>query len=208
MMFLLRFLLIDIHKQLTKHQEDEINAFRIQPMMKSQMEIFLANIGHLLVVNGFLFASTNIPKVLSSMNNIDQFETVFIDITAKYRPGVAPFAFLCDLGNDIQKGREEEILFMCGSIFKVESFLNKNSIWTLELTLVGDDDIPALFTMKQKLRENHDLCIIGDLLNHCDEPEKATIYYEELLNELPKQHALIPQINKQLAQDFKEKSGK
>ena len=46
------------------------------------------------------------------------------------------------------------------------------------------------------------------MLNLCGETEKATIYYEELLNELPKQHALIPQINKQLLKASKAKPGK
>ena len=43
MIFLLRFLLIDIYNQITKYQEDEINAFRIQSMMKSQMKELLSN---------------------------------------------------------------------------------------------------------------------------------------------------------------------
>jgi hypothetical protein len=204
-MFVLRFLLIDIYNQLMKHQEDSINAFRIQPMMKSQMENLSAHPGQLLVVNGFLFASTNRDQLINSITNNDQFEIVLMDITAKYRPGVAPFAFLRDIDCDIKGQSDQEILFMCGSIFQVGSLINKNSIWTLELTLVKDSDISSLFSMKQELRKNHNLCLIGNLLNHCNQSDKAIIYYEELLRELPKQHELVPQINKELC---KKNTGK
>ena len=161
MIFLLRFLLIDIYNQITKYQEDEINAFRIQPMMKSQMKDLLADHGQLLVVNGFLFASTNKPKVSSSMNNNDQFETVLIHIKAKYHSQAAPFAFLRNIDSDMKEGSDGEILFMCGSIFKVGSLVNKNSIWTLEMTLVSDSDVHELTEMKRQLKQTHNFFIIG-----------------------------------------------
>jgi hypothetical protein len=199
MLFLLRFLLVDIQTQLIKHQINSLNAFRIQPMMKSQIKNLLANPGQLLIVNGFLFASTNTPQLISNMTNDDQFETVLINIKATYRSGVAPFAFLRDIDSNIEEQIDREILFMCGSIFVVGPLVYQNSIWTLQLTLISDSDVQELFAMKQKLRQNHNLCIIGDLLNHCEQSDKAIIYYQRLLNELPKEHILIPQIIKQLS---------
>jgi hypothetical protein len=76
------------------------------------------------------------------------------------------------------------------------------------LALVSDSDVPKLFAIKQQLKQNHNLCIIGDLLNHCKQSEKATIYYQRLLNELPKEHILIRQINKQLSMIPKTNSSK
>jgi hypothetical protein len=208
MLFVLRFLLVDIHNQLIKHQIDSINAFRIQPMMKSQMDNFLSNPGQVLVMNGFLFASTNRTQLISTMTNNDQFESVLFNIKAKYRPGMVPFAFLRDIDSNIKEQIDREILFMCGSIFLVGPLVLENSIWTLELTLISDCDVPELFAMKKQLKKNHNLCIVGDLLNHCKQSDKAIFYYERLLSELPKRHILIPQINKQLSMISKSNSSK
>jgi hypothetical protein len=208
MLFVLRFLLVDIHNQLIKHQINSLNAFRIQPMMKSQMDNILANPGQVLAVNGFLFASTNMSQLISTMTNNDQFESVLFNIKAKYRPGMAPFAFIRDIDSNIEEQIDREILFMCGSIFVFGPLVYQNSIWTLELTLISDYDVPELFVMKKQLKQNHNLCIIGDLLNHCEQSDKAFFYYKQLLNELPKQHTLIPQINKQLFMISKSNSSK
>ncbi|CAF3372680.1 unnamed protein product [Rotaria sp. Silwood1] len=55
-LFVLRFLLVDIHNKLIQYQADSLNIFNIQPMMKSQMENILAYSSQLLVFSGFLFA--------------------------------------------------------------------------------------------------------------------------------------------------------
>ncbi|CAF2099175.1 unnamed protein product [Rotaria magnacalcarata] len=199
MLFVLRFLLIDIHKQLMKHQANSLRVFRIQKMMKSQMDHILVNPGQILTFNGFLFASTDKNKLISTMKTDDQFETVLIDIKATYRPGVASFAVLSNINSDISKQIDHEVLFMCGSIFRVGSLTLDNSIWILELTLISDSDLNELSKMKEQLKYDHNLCIISDLLNYCEKPDKAMIYCQRLSNELPKQHALMPQINKELS---------
>lgn len=199
MLFMLRFFLVDIHKQLTEHQTESLNAFRLQPMTRSHMDFMLANPGQILIFNGFLFASTDKPKLISNIKQNDQFETVLFDIKAKYQPGVAPFAFIRDLHSNISKGIEQEVLFMCNSIFQVSSFKLKDSIWTLELTLVNEFDVHVLFQIKQQLKQTHNLCIIGDLLNRCEKSTKAMIYYHRLLTELPEKHALKPKIYEELS---------
>lgn len=199
LLFILRFLLVDIHQQIIKYQADSLDVFRIQPMTKSQMESLLANSGQLLVINGFLFASTNKPQLMSTMTNDDQYETVLINIKANYRSGVAPFAFLRDMDSNIEEQVDREILFMCGSIFLVGPLVYEESIWTLQLTLISDHDVPELFEMKQQLKKTRNLFMIGDLLNHCEQSDQAIVYYERLHSELPKQHILIPEIDKQLS---------
>ena len=53
--------------------------------------------------------------------------------------------------------------------------------------------------MKEKLKETENLGIIADLFDQCHQEDKAILYYENLLNELPKQHNLIPYINEILS---------
>ncbi|CAF4282282.1 unnamed protein product [Rotaria sp. Silwood2] len=169
MLFTLCFLLVDIYTQLIKHQADSLNAF-------SSIICFF---------NGFLFTSTNILQVMSNMKCNNQFEIVLIDLRAIYRSGVASFAFLRDINSNINKKIDQEVIFMCYSIFQIGSLVFKNSIWILELTLISDADVQELLAMKPQLKRSHNLCMIGDLLIYCEKSDKAMIYYQCLLNALP-----------------------
>jgi hypothetical protein len=201
MLFALRFLLVDIHTQLVENQARSMNVFKLQPMLKSEMENLKANPGQMLTIDGFLFASTNMPQLMSTITKNDQFELVLFDITAESGPGAASFARLRDIDSNIEKTIDREILFMCGSKFEVGPLIYEDSIWKQQLKLVGDDDLPLLFNMKQTLRENKNLCMIGDLLNQSGQADNATIYYQNLHDVLPKHHSLIPHINKLLTKD-------
>jgi hypothetical protein len=196
-LFALRFLLVDIHSQLIENQVQSLNVFKLRLMSKSQMEDLRANPGQFIVIHGFLFASTNMSQLMSTVTNNDQFETILFDIKADFRPGVAPFAFLHTLDSNIEQQIDREILFMCGSIFEVGPLIYENSIWKLRLRLASENDIPILLNMKQKLRTNQNLTIIGDLLNQCDQREKATVYLERLHNERSQLHSTVLQTNKQ-----------
>ena len=206
MLFPSRFLLMDIHKQLIAHQAGSLDAYRLQPMIKSQMETLLSSSGQIVVYNGFLSGSTNRSRLLSTINKDDQFETVLMHIHAEYRSDVAPFAFLREIDSGVGKEIDQEVLFMCGAIFRLGRLVYQENIWTLQLTLMSDKDIPELFTRKQKLKQTHSFCQIGDLLNHCGENKQALIFYEQLLQELPDQHLLIPRITEQLSISLKSQS--
>jgi hypothetical protein len=54
--------------------------------------------------------------------------------------------------------------------------------------LASETDIPILLNMKQKLRDNQNLNIIGDLLNQCGQTAKAPIFLQRLHDELSKTH--------------------
>ncbi|UJR30326.1 hypothetical protein I4U23_017863 [Adineta vaga] len=198
MMFALRFLLIDVHKQIIEHQVSSLNVYKIQPMCRIDMENLKANPGQLLVMNGFLFASTNKSEVISMSTTNDQFENVLLDIQADYQSDAAPFTFLPNMESNHNKSMNREVLFMCGSIFEVGPLLNEELFWTLHLKLVGESKSLALSHMKQTLRETQDLCLVGDLFYQCEQIQQAAMYSKRLLSDLPKRHQLIPKINEQL----------
>ena len=180
MIFPLRFLLIDIHKQLIEHQAPSLNVFKFQLMSQAQMEDLRAHPGQLVVIHGFLFAVTNGVQLMSTVTHNDQYETVLLDIKADYRPGVAPFAFVRHIDRNLQAEMDREVLFMCGSVFEVGSLQYNGSIWTLQLRLVGESDIPILSNMKQKLKDNRQLNMIADLLRQCDLNDKANQLLQRL----------------------------
>lgn len=184
MLFALRFILFDIHTELVAHQASSLNVFKLQAMSKNEMEYIRANPGQLMVINGFLFASTDLSQIMSSNIHNNQYETVLFNIKADYRPGVAPFAFLHTMNVNIES-MENKVLFMCGSIYEVGQLIYEDSIWTLHLKLASYTDSAALNTMKTKLQETKNLSIVGDLLNQIGEQEKAAIYYDYIFHEIP-----------------------
>jgi hypothetical protein len=54
--------------------------------------------------------------------------------------------------------------------------------------LASEIDIPILLNMKQKLKDNQNLNIIGDLLNQCGQTDKTPILFQRLNHELSKIH--------------------
>jgi len=182
-LFPLRFLLVDIYTQLTKNQAPSLNVFRLQLMPKTQIEDLRSNPGRLIIVNGFLFATTNKSQLLSTIQNNEQFETVLFDIQADFRSGTVPFAYLQQFDSYNEQQIEREILFMCGSIFEVGSLRYENSIWRLQLRLTSENDVPVLSQMKQNLRETKNLNIISDLLKKINQEDKARIFAERIANE-------------------------
>lgn len=187
MIFPLRFLLIDIHQQLLEHQARSVNVFKIQLMSKTQMEDIRAHPGQLLVVHGFLFASTDRSQLISTITYSDQYETVLFDIQADYRAGAAPFAFVREINAGLDQQMEREVLFMCAAIFEVGPLQHDGSIWSLQLKLISESDISILSNMKQKLKDNRQLSMIGDLLHQRGQNDKAIRFSQRLNQELAQQ---------------------
>jgi hypothetical protein len=197
LLFYLRFFLIDISNQLINHQLQSAHVYRKQIMSPTNIENIRANINNYLMVNNFLYTSRQ-PFELSSIDtNDNRFQTVFIEIHAEHQDETVPFAYVQNTGND---QNDSGVLFMCGSIFKIISLTKNNnySSWTLQLSLAGNKDINILYDKKQKLRKNKDLLMIVDLLDQCNQSNKANVYCQHLLRELPSDHPLRSEIKEKL----------
>ncbi|CAF1264483.1 unnamed protein product [Adineta steineri] len=202
MLFYLRFFLIDIYNQLRDHQLDSAHVYQRQLMTLENIENIKINSNQYLIFNGFLITSINKPAefLLSDIND-NQYQTVLIEIDAKNRKGSIPFASIQQMTNT---NNDSDILFMCGAIFKIISFTNNyNSTWTLQLSLVSDRDLNILLDRKQKFQQSKDLFMIVDLLDHCNQQDKANIYCQHLLQQLSSDHVLIPHLKKRLHMDAK-----
>jgi hypothetical protein len=174
-------------------------------MASTEIENIRVNVNQYLIFNGFLLTSTHEPELSAIDNTDNRFQTVFIEIDADDLNENTPFAYLntmADTANTLA------ILFMCGAIFKIISFTkNRNSTWNLHLSLVGHNDLNILTEKKQKLRQNKDLLMIVDLLDKCNQPNKAIVYCQHLLRELPSNHILVPQIKDKINMNSKAQPG-
>ncbi|CAF3942917.1 unnamed protein product [Adineta steineri] len=194
MLFYLRFFLIDIYNQLRDHQLDSVHVYQRQLMTLENIEKIKINSNQYLIFSGFLITSINKPAEFSSIDiNDNQYQSVLIEIDAKNRNGSIPFASIQQMTNT---NNNSDILFMCGAIFKIISFTNNyNSTWTLQLSLASD--------RKQKFQRSKDLFMIVDLLDQCNQQDKANIYCQHLLQQLSSDHVLIPHLKERLNVDSK-----
>ena len=176
-LFALRFLLRDIHAELTNKQIRSITAYKIQAMSQAQMEALRATPGGLLMVDNFLFASTEMSRVLSSTETHETLETVLWEIEAEDGLSKSPFAQLDSVSSD----ESGQVLFMCGSVFEIGPLICENMIWKLRLKLVGPEHAALLKRLKETLRSSKNPYIIVDLLEQCEETTKAAIISQKLL---------------------------
>ncbi|CAF3516994.1 unnamed protein product [Rotaria sp. Silwood2] len=85
---------------------------------------------------------------------------------------------------------EKEILFMVGSIFKIQSVVEPESdgMWTIKLSLCSENDheLKELVSYLQMdmLKYNPDLISLGNMLREMCEYEKATKFFQRQLNHL------------------------
>lgn len=205
MLFYLRFFLIDIYNQLISHQLSSTHVYQKQLMLLTDIENIRNNINNYLMINQFLFTSIQQPEFSLIDTNDNQFQTVFIEIYAENRDGIVPFAFI---QNNDNEQNNSDVIFMCGSTFKIISLTkNINSSWTLQLSLAENKEFDILNDKKQKLRKTKDLLMIVDLFDQCNQLNKANVYCQHLLRELPLDHILVPQIKEKIDTNPKFKPG-
>ncbi|CAF4182867.1 unnamed protein product, partial [Adineta steineri] len=140
MMFLFCTYISDIYDQLECYQSKRIvKLYRSQLISKNELETLRQYLGQLISINSFFFTSSNIKYQVALLfsdvaNNL---EKILFEIIAD--PNIVtrkPFA-------DISRHTDEsQVLFMVGSIFRVESMkCNDDRIWIIQMTLCGDDDL-------------------------------------------------------------------
>ena len=207
-LFLLRFFLRDVYSRLSTRPIRTVRTYTIQFMSPDEIDYLKSNQNNYLFFAGFLYTTTVKPDLRSISIDHNQFETVLLKIDADSERDTLPFAFVDD--NDVcDEDRDgSHVLFMCGSIFRIGRLHSEEkSVWTVSLTLASGDDVPILAQKKQQLRQNKNLCIIGDLLEGSKQYDKASIYYKCLLQELPLNHDAISQIEERLQLISVKKAG-
>ncbi|CAF2911429.1 unnamed protein product [Rotaria sp. Silwood2] len=101
---------------------------------------------------------------------------------------------MTDVNDDNDDGLT--IILMCGLIFKIILFEeNYNSTWDLQLILIDDKQLTILTNQKDKLRQNKDLAIIAELLEHGNQADVANIYTQHISRTLVYNQSLTVSIN-------------
>ncbi|CAF4138303.1 unnamed protein product, partial [Adineta steineri] len=193
MMFLFRSFIYDIYRQLQKSQSKHpLQVYRCQLMSNDELNSLKQNIGQFISVNSFFSTSDERRTALFLLGDIntkiDSERVLFeIDVDPKIF-NTKPFA-------DIRKHscfpHESEVLFMIGSIFRLNNINrdDKDQIWIIKMTLCNDnqhDLKQVLMYMKQQIEsEETNLRTLGKLLWEMGKLDLAEKYLNRLLQELP-----------------------
>ncbi len=145
-LFLFRFLIRDLRNQLIQLRNNQSlssisTVYRCQHISRIELDILQRSVNKIISMNSFL--STNLNQNLCRFileNRDDLYQPVLFEISIdpKVVPQAKPFAYITVGGIP---GEEEEVLFMLGSIFRIESvFQEDDGIWIIQMSLCSDND--------------------------------------------------------------------
>ncbi|CAF4694053.1 unnamed protein product, partial [Rotaria sp. Silwood2] len=172
MIFLFRAYISDIQHQLKTHQAKKpLRVYRGQVISIDELKTLQNSCGQFISVNSFFSTSTNNERARSFLNASDtvvNLERVLFEIVADPKAATTkPFADIKALS---EFPGESEILFMIGSIFRLNS-VNRSAndqIWIIEMTLCSESENDlqeVLMYMTQQLGNGDtNLQMLGKLL--------------------------------------------
>ena len=191
-LYSLRFFLKDMYDQLKIEYDKrshtmDLLVFRGQILCSNELETIRENIGQFISLNSFI--STTIEEQTAqgfSLSGDSTGERVFFRIQVKTTiSNPKPFA---DISLRSQFTNENEVLFMAGSIFQIQSttFSPTLQMWMIDLQLC-DDNVYELYDVYQSDRtivtEQKSPFSFAAILLRMNLYDKAKKYYQQLLDE-------------------------
>ena len=144
-LFLLRFVIKDLYHQLLRRQSEQSNlsitVYRGQSMSQEELSRLQQSIDKIVSFNSFLSTSFDRDVCLfiaGDTNNSNERVLFQIRTHANKCTSTKPFANIAD---DSAIPDEEEILFMLGSLFRLNKIAQQDDgVWLIQMTLCNDDD--------------------------------------------------------------------
>ncbi|CAF0721699.1 unnamed protein product [Adineta steineri] len=181
-----------MYYQLQRYQlKRPVEVYRCQLMSNAEIEYLRQNTGQFVSVNSFLSTTTDrkVAKMyIPGAGQHDTLERVLFVITAD--PAVVETKPFADISKISHFTDEAEVLFMLGSIFRI-NFINRDGdkIWNIHMSLCSDDEHslkPILERMKKQIgTEKTTLYTLGKVLWMMGKFDLAYKYYNRCINELP-----------------------
>ena len=193
-----RFLMRDIFNQLSARKDfdqSHFHLYRGQAMFNEEFYRLTRSSNQLLRINSF-FSTTKDKQIavgfaISSVEETDSRKrAILFDIEINTQIGqTRPYADISDIS---QHHEEAEVLFMCGTVFRLKNvtFDQQMNIWIIELQLCSEDDYEYKMIYKQFQQQylseqrNLNLIDLGNILKDIGDDGKAEKYYSQLLNTL------------------------
>ncbi|CAF3998322.1 unnamed protein product, partial [Adineta steineri] len=209
MIYLYRSFIIDIQNQLENHQcQCATRVYRSQLISTDELNYLKNSVGQYVSVNSFLSASLQKEVAIFLLGDTKHqwigLEKVLFEIDADPKVVTTkPFADISQFSDFID---ELEVLFMPGSIFRLDSIIrdDENEIWIVQMCLSSDDEHnlkQILMDMKNEIGDGEtNLCILGAVVRRMGHFDLAKKYYYRCLDELSQNDPLILTVYKDLAE--------
>jgi len=207
-MYLFRTFIFDIQQLLQAHQLKEIvYVYRAQVISNDELDSLKKSIGEFISINSFFSTSINYARALSFLKYSKTFEnTVKILIQIEADPTIGKIKPFADISLFSIYEREEEVLFMIGSIFRIKNIIfdYKNQLTIVQLVLASDDDNQlkhVLNYMKQQIDPGQmNLRILAKFLSKTGQFELAEEYLKRMLKQIPTNDSIRGKIYKDLGE--------
>ncbi|CAF1126392.1 unnamed protein product [Adineta steineri] len=192
MIFLFRAFICDIYRQLQKSQSKRsLKVYRSQLMSIDELDGLKKNIGQFISINSMFSTSKQRRTALFLLGDITtkiDSERVLFEIDAD--PNIVNAKPFANISKHSYFPDESEVLFMIGSIFRLNSIsLDNNNIWIIKMTLCNDDEHDLkqiLMYMKQQIEGSEmNLRILGNVLWEMGKFDLAEKYFTRSLQQLP-----------------------
>ena len=187
LLFLMRFFIQDIEKQLRSNQyASSIRVYRSQLMSKNELDLLRNSIGQFICMKSFLSTSFNRQRALSFLQSSNDCESILFIIDADpLLKGIRPFSQITEQSYFPE---EEEILFMLGSIFHLIGIdHDENDLWIIRMNLCSNEQhqLKEIFDyMRKEYGENQtNLLSFGKLLWTMGKYHQAEKYFLQLSEE-------------------------
>lgn len=192
LIFLFRQYISDIQIQLKSCQvQNSIKVYRSQIISTEELKSLQQCRAQLISINSFFSTSDKFDRALSFLkmpSDIDNSEAVLFEIHADSdNVTTKPFA---NISSHSAFPEESEILFMLGSIFRVQNIKRDKSdkVWIIQMTLINDNELElkqVLTHMTEKLVGGEtNLRTFAHLLSGIGKQVLATKYLRRLLDQL------------------------
>ncbi|CAF1126603.1 unnamed protein product [Rotaria sp. Silwood1] len=206
--FLFRSFISDIYHQLKTNQvTHNLKVYRCQMMSSNELQTLKQSIGQFISVNSFLSTSTDCETALSFINvryGKDNLEPVLFEINAD--PKITTTKPFADISKYSEFNQESEVLFMLGSIFRLNSInrSSDNQPWILKMTFCSENEHDlkqVLKHMEQQLGSTEtNLRTLGRVVWKLGKLDLAEQYLTRFLKELPPNDPLIGNLYEELGE--------
>ncbi|CAF1117100.1 unnamed protein product [Rotaria sp. Silwood1] len=187
----------DLNKQLRKEHKlfinqqntSNIKVYRGQFISKDEVNRLKSSQQGLISMNSFLSTSTNRNKALEFATSRsppnDELTSILLEIDVNLNYLSKPYA---DIKRLSAFPEEEEILFMVGSVFRIDDISrdDKINLWIAKLTLcsLDDPDIKDFsLSLKQELNDQNEFVAIGNYFVHMLKYDLAQEHFQKILDQ-------------------------
>ncbi|CAF1212797.1 unnamed protein product [Adineta steineri] len=191
LLYLFRFLIRHIGKQLTKNRcQTSIRVYRAQLMTNNEIEMMQNSLGEFISINSFFSTSFNYDKAREfflKTDNLNEYKRVCFVIDAD--PTIENVNAFGDISRVSFYPGEREVLFMIGSIFRlVKIRYDEYGILIIKMKLfsMNDQSLKELYQHMQKRGKNGETNLLdfADALTDMSKWDDAQRYYEKYLDEV------------------------